>query len=291
MSALTRSFAPIIAIAASLIAIAPASADSRTTAPVLPAATYADLADLADGAPLVIRVQPRKLVQVEAERARGVRAGSGRFYIEARVEALVSGGGLMGDQVRYLVDLPLDAKGKPPAIKKKSVVIFARAVAARPGELQLVAPDGQLLWDPALDGRLRGVLGELLASNAPGRVTGVREAIHVSGTLAGEGETQLFLTTASGDPAAVTIARAPGQPPRISVSFSELVEASSGTPPRDSLGWYRLACFLAPTLPTGANISGTPTDRNAAGADYRTLLEQLGPCPRNRPLAGADNRK
>ena len=35
---------------------------------------------------------------------------------------------------------------------------FARAVAARPGELQLVAPDGQLLWDPALDGRLRGVM-------------------------------------------------------------------------------------------------------------------------------------
>lgn len=282
MTSLTSTFAQIIALAASFAAITPGSADSRPPAPALPAPTYADLADLADGAALVIRVQPRKLAPVEAARAPGLRAGWGRFYVEARVEALVSGRGLMGDQVRYLVDLPLDAKGKPPAIKKKSVVIFARAVAGRPGELQLVAPDGQLLWDTALDTRLRGVLGELLAPGAPQRLSGVREAIHVTGTLAGEGETQLFLSTASGDPAAATITRTPGQPPRISVSFSELVEASGGTPPRDSLAWYRLACFLTPTLPAGANISGNVTDRNAAAADYRALLERLGPCPRTR---------
>lgn len=282
MTSLTSTFAQIIALAASFAAITPGSADSRPPAPALPAPTYADLTDLADGAPLVIRVQPRKLAPVEAARAPGLRAGWGRFYVEARVEALVSGRGLMGDQVRYLVDLPLDAKGKPPAIKKKSVVIFARAVAGRPGELQLVAPDGQLLWDTALDTRLRGVLGELLAPGAPQRLSGVREAIHVTGTLAGEGETQLFLSTASGDPAAATITRTPGQPPRISVSFSELVEASGGTPPRDSLAWYRLACFLTPTLPAGANISGNVTDRNAAAADYRALLERLGPCPRTR---------
>lgn len=282
MSPLTRTFATILAIGSILAGIAPAWADSRLPAPLAPPPSYADLADLADGAPLVIRVQPRKLAPVEAERARGLRAGWGRYYVEARVEALVSGRGLMGDQVRYLVDLPLDAKAKPPAIKKKSVVIFARAVAGRPGELQLVAPDGQLLWDAALDTRLRGVLGELLTPGAPQRVSGVREAIHVTGTLAGEGETQLFLSTVSGDPAAATISRTPGQPPRISVSFSELVEASGSTPPRDSLGWYRLACFLPPTLPVGANISGSTADRNAAAADYRALLERLGPCPRTR---------
>lgn len=282
MTSLTRTFAQIIALASSLAAITPASADSRSPAPLPPSPSYADLADLSDGTPLVIRVQPRKLAPVEAAQAPGLRAGSGRFYVEARVEALVSGRGLMGDQVRYLVDLPLDAKGKPPAIKKKSVVIFARPVAGRPGELQLVAPDGQLLWDAALDERLRGVLAELLSPGAPQRLTGVREAIHVTGTLAGEGETQLFLSTASGDPAAATITRTPGQPTRISVSFSELVEASGGTPPRDSLAWYRLACFLAPTLPAGANISGSVTDRNAAAADYRALLERLGPCPRTR---------
>ncbi|MDP3906369.1 hypothetical protein [Novosphingobium sp.] len=282
MPTLTSTFAQILALASAAAAIAPAVADSRPAIPVLPAPTYADLADLADGAPLVIRVQPRKLAAVEPERARGVRAGWGRFYVEGRVEALVSGRGLMGEQVRYLVDLPLDAKGKPPAIRKKSVVIFARTVAGRPGELQLVAPDGQLLWDTALDARLRSVLGELLSPGAPQRITGVREAIHVTGTLAGEGETQVFLSTASGDPAAATIARTPGQPARISVSFSELVGTDGGTPPRDSLAWYRLACFLAPGLPAGASISGGAADRAAASADYRALLERLGPCPRTR---------
>lgn len=282
MPALTRTFAPILIFAATLTATPPAMADSRGAAPARPVPTYADLADLADGAPLVIRVQPRKLVAVEAERAPGVRAGQGRFYIESRIEALVSGRGLTGEQVRFLADLPLDAKGKPPALKKKSVVIFARAVAGRPGELQLVAPDALLAWDEALDARLRGVLGELLAPAAPQRVTGVREAIHVAGTLAGEGETQLFLSTAGGDPAAATIVRAPDQPPKISVSFSELVGSSAGIPPTDSLAWYRLACFLPPALPAGANILGTPADRAAAAADYRTLLTALGPCHRTR---------
>lgn len=282
MPALTRTFIPILTIVAALASIAPAQADSQPVLSVPPAPTYADLADLADGAPLVIRVQPRKLVQIEAARAPGLRDGRGRFYIESRVEALVSGRGLVGDQMRFLADLPLDFRGKPPALKKKSAVIFARAVAERPGELQLVAPDALLPWDTALDARLRGVLGELLAPGAPQRVTGVREAIHVSGTLAGEGETQLFLSTASGDPAAVTIARTPNQPPRISVSFSELVGAGAGTPQADSLAWYRLACFLPPALPTSANISGTAADRNAAAADYRALLARLGPCPRTR---------
>lgn len=282
MPALTRTFAPILTMAASLAAIMPAPADSQPVVPARPTHTYADLADLADGAPLVIRVQPRKLVQVEAARAPGLGAGRGRFYIESLIEALVSGGTLMGDQVRFLADLPLDAKGKPPAIKKKSVVIFARPVAGRPGELQLVAPDALLPWDTALDARLRGVLGELLTPGAPQRITGVREAIHVPGTLAGEGETQLFLSTASGEPAAVTVVRTADQLPKISVSFSELVRSSPGVPPTDSLAWYRLACFLPPALPAGANISGTAGDRATAAADYRALLARLGPCPRTR---------
>jgi hypothetical protein len=256
-------------------------ADSPPPAP--PPPSYADLVDLADSAPLVIRVQPRKLTRLEPERARGVRAGWGRFYAEAKTEALVAGTGSLGPALRYLVDLPLDPKGKPPKFKKKkSVVLFARAVPGRPDELQLVAPDAQLLWDPALDARLRGVLGELLAANAPQAIAGVREAIFVPGTLAGEGETQLFLTTAGGEPAALTVARRPGQPPRWGVSFSELVAAEGAAPPRDTLAWYRLACFLPRELPGSATVLGSSAERAAAARDYRFVIEQLGSCPRTR---------
>lgn len=269
-----------IALLAAMLGAAPILADSP--APPSPPVPYADLADLADGTPLVVRVSPRKLVQVEPERARGLRSGWGRFYVEARTEALIAGTGSLGQQLRYLVDLPLDAKGKPAKLKKKSVVIFARAVPARPGELQLVAPDAQLLWNPDLDLRLRGVIKELYASDAPQRIAGLREAIHVAGNLAGEGETQLFFATAKGEPAAITVSRSPGRAPRWGVSFSELVAAEGAVPARDTLAWYRLACFLPAQMPASASVSGSAADRAAAARDYRFVMEQLGSCPRSR---------
>lgn len=258
------------------------SVDSRASAlPLAAPVSYADIADLADSAPLVIRAQPRKVVQVEVARAHGLRPGWGRFYVEAKTEALLAGAAPLGGALRYLVDLPLDAKGKAPKFKKKSVILFARLVPGRPGELQLVAPDAQLLWDPALEGRVAAVLRELFAAGAPPRINGVREAIHVAGNLAGQGETQIFLTSSNGEPAALTVSRQPGAVPRWGVSFSELV-ALDTVPPRESLGWYRLACFLPAALPDTANGSQSSADRAAAAQDYAFVRDQLGPCPRYR---------
>jgi hypothetical protein len=270
----------ILALGAALLGPGAGYGDSRTPPPSSPP-TYADLADLADGAPLVIRAQPRKIAAVEPERARGLRAGWGRFYVEARTEALIAGSAPLGEALTYLVDLPLDAKGKPPQFKKKSVVLFARPVTGRPGQLQLVAPDAQLLWDAALDARIKGVLRELYANGAPPRISAVREAVHTSGDLAGAGETQIFLVTASGDPAAITVTRAPGSTPQWGVSFSELVDSGSA-PGRDTLAWYRLACFLPPALPRIAASSDNGRDRAAASADYAFVMSQLGTCLRTR---------
>lgn len=259
-----------------------AAVDSHAAIPPAPPpVSYADIADLADLAPLVIRAQPRKVVPVEAARARGLRPGWGRYYIEAKTEALLAGSAPLGEALRYLVDLPLDAKGKAPKFKKKSVILFARLVPGRPGELQLVAPDAQLLWDPALESRVAGVLRELLAPGAPQRISGVREANHVAGNLAGEGETQIFLTALNGEPAALTVSRQPWAAPRWGVSFSELV-ALDTVPPRETLGWYRLACFLPSELPSVANASENSADRAAAAQDYAFVRDQLGPCPRYR---------
>ena len=264
------------------LALAAVPADSAPRPPLEPVVTYADLADLADRAPLVLRAQVRKVAVVEPERAPGLRAGWVRLYVEARTEALLSGPPLTGDALRYLVDVPLDAKGKVPKLTKLSVLLFARAVPGRPGELQLVAPDAQLRWGPLAEARLRGLLGELLAAGAPGRVNKVREAIYVPGNLAGEGETQLFLDTADGEPATITVVHKPGEPPRWSVSFSELADASGTPPARETLVWYRLACFLPAALEEGANVSATPEDRAQAEADYGFVRSGLGDCPRDR---------
>ena len=271
----------ILAMLAAALLTSAALGDSRPPAALAPPPTYADLADLADGAPLVIRAQPRKIAAVEPARARGVRPGWGRFYVEAKTEALIAGSAPLGEALRYLVDLPLDPKGKPPGFKKKSVVLFARAVAGHPGELQLVVPDAQLLWDASLDARLKGVLRELYTPGAPPRISGVREAVHSGGELAGAGETQIFLVAASGEPAAITVSRSPGSAPRWGVSFSELV-ASDSAPARDTLGWYRLACFLPSALPGAANTSSDNDDRDAAAQDYAFVRSQLGTCSRIR---------
>ena len=104
--------APVsVSVAAQAATIIPAAAPNP--------ATYADLADLSDSAPIVLRAQVRKLVPVDAARARGVRPGWARYYVEARTSALLSGNTALGEALRYLVDLPLDARGKPPALKSE----------------------------------------------------------------------------------------------------------------------------------------------------------------------------
>lgn len=271
--------AALLASANTLNAASPAGPAANLPAP--PAATYADLADLADSAPLVLRAQVRKMLPVEPARATGLRPGLGRFYIEARTVAFLSGSGLIGEGLRYLVDLPLDAKGKPPKLKKAEVFLFARDPRGRPGEIQLVAPDAQVRWDAASEARLRAILAELHGPNPPPRISRLFEAIHVPGTLAGEGETQFSLLTGANTAASITVIHRAGQRPAWNVSFSEVVD-SGGVPPRETLAWYRLACFLPAALPPGTNLSATRLDAAQAESDWRLVRRDLGDCPRNR---------
>jgi len=243
-------------------------------------ATYADVVGMADSAALVAQLQVVSATRVDDARAPGLRPGFGRFYVEARTKALLAGKTGLGESVRYLVDLPLDAKGKPPKLKKVDVFVFGRPVAARPGELQLVSPRAQLPFTPANDQRVRGVLRDLVAPDAPARITGVRELLYVPGNLAGQGETQIFLNTADSSAASITVRHEPGTAPQWGASFSELV-AELGAPPRpETIEWYRLACFLPNNPPPRANVSGSEADRRQAAADYRMVVGELGVCER-----------
>ena len=252
-------------------------------APIL-SPTYADLVDLADSTTMVLLVQARKTAVVEPGRAPGVRRGWVRLYVEAQLVGVLRGGLPTSDSLRYLADVSLDSKGKPPSLKKDTFVIFARS-GGQPGELQLVAPDAQLAADPPRVAQLRKILGQLATPDAPGRITNVYEALYEQGTLAGEGETQIFLTTASGAPASITVTHRPAQPTRWSASFSEVVNADGTPPPPETLAWYRLACFLPARLPAAANVSDNPEDKAQAEADYSFVRQDMGACTRTR--AGA----
>ncbi|ABC64845.1 hypothetical protein ELI_13765 [Erythrobacter litoralis HTCC2594] len=254
-----------------------AAQDGPASAP-----SWADLADLADASQLVVRAEVKKQAELKPERAVGVAPGYTRLYIEAETIALISGSVPVGEKLRYLVDVPLDERGRAPKLRKSEVLLFARAVPSRPGEIQLVARDAQLPWSQQLEDRLRPILVALAAPDAAPAVGGVRDALSVEGNLSGESETQIFLQTATGDPVSMSVVRRPGMRPVWGVSYSEIVDQAVQAPTPQTLGWYRLACFLPQTLPGGANLSTDPAGRAMAARDYAFVIEQLGPCQRTR---------
>ena len=246
--------------------------------------TYADLADLADRAPLVARVEIRDAIRLKPEQAPGLRPGMARVLIKAKTRAVLLGE-TIGESASYLADVPLDAKGKLPKLKKSAALIFARVAPARPGELQLVSSAGQVAWSQPLEDRVRAILTELVAPGAPPRVTGVREVSYVPGNLVGEGETQIFLSTEAGDPVSISVVHRPGAPRVWGVAFGEIVDQAARAPLRDTLAWYRLACFLPAGLAAATDLSGDGEAQRKAAEDYRYVRGQLGACPRT--LAGS----
>jgi hypothetical protein len=242
--------------------------------------TYADLATLSDAAALVVRVQIRNATALKPERAPGLAPGFARLFVEANTLALIAGRSGVGAAVTYLVDVPLDARGKVPKLKKREFLLFARAVTGRSGELQLIAPGAQLDYTPALEARVRPILTELYAAEVPPRITGVSDALAVPGTLTGESETQIFLATENRSPVSISVLRRPGQRAQWGVSWGEIIDSAARPPAPETLRWYRLACSLPAQLPSGANLARDPAERRLAAGDYAFVREALGPCER-----------
>jgi hypothetical protein len=260
-----------------------AAAQPAPTQPApAPALTYADLADLALPAPVVAHVQLRRAIPVRPEQAAGVRAGHTRFYVEAQALSLIRGVAGTPTELRYVVDLPNGADGRPARPARRSEwLVFAREVPGRIGELQLVARDALIPYAPATADRVRAILREALTADAPPALTAIGRAFHVPGALPGTGETQIFLQTSQNQPISLTIARETGGAPRWSVSLSEFVDAGATQPAQGSLLWYRLACFLPERLPP-ASTADAGEHRAAVAADYEVVRAGLGPCPRSR---------
>ena len=288
MRALLSAVALGFSLASGCFISASAAESSPAAAPASPY-SYADIADLATIAPMTVHARIFRATPLKAERAPGLKAGQARFYVEADVVGLIRGAGPLAARISYLVDLPLDARGKPPKLKKKQpVLLFARPVegaapgAKNTGSVQLVAPDAQLPWDPATDAQLRAILTELVKPGAPPAITGVANGFHVPGTLPGEGETQLFLDTRTGEPVSLTILTAPDGSRRWAAAFGEIVDGSAAVPARDTLAWYRLACGLPRQLPLSKLAGTAPEDRKKAASDYAVVLGALGECTRTR---------
>lgn len=273
--------AACVALVASSLSANGGFAANPASAPVVPADAwrYADMADLFAGAPLVIHA---RITAATAIKMPPRPDGAVRFYVEGDVVALIRGAQAVPPKVIWLVDMQPDSRGKIPKLKKMQVLLAALPVQERAGEIRLAARDAQVFWSPSVELRARAVITSAAAPDAPPPVTGISSAFHTAGTVTGEGETQIFLATASSAPVSISILTRPGQAKRWAVALGEIVDEAADPPARDTLTWYRLACFLPPTLPATAVAELPPSDADAARADYGFVMQALGACPRTR---------
>ncbi len=288
MIVLSRFSAALVALA---LPCAPLAARSPQDAAALAQADravtgglgYADLTDLVLVAPVIADATIRSVSRIKGAEAAGVAADRARLYVTVDVTALIRGAQGLPPRIGYLLDAPLDARGRVPNLKKQRVLVLARPVPGAIDQVQLVAPDAQLPWTPDTDSRLRAIAREVLAADAPPVITGVGNAFHVPGALPGEGETQVFMTTADQRPVSLSVLRRPGEQPRWAVALSEIVDEAAAPPPRDTLLWYRLACALPATLPERSTAALEPANAQVAQEDYRFVIGALGDCGRTRP--------
>ncbi len=279
----------LLKIGASALFLAVTSpAIAATTTPVtyaVPADTtsYADVADLVVIAPLIIDAKIRSVKKVPAEQAIGVPVNMQRFLVEADVQGLIRGTGGITPQVRFVLDLAKDSRGKLPSVNKQRLFLMANYTNT-PGNIKLVRPDALIQWSAGNDILLRSITKEAVRIDAPVQVTGIGNAFHNPGTLLGDGETQIFLKTANNQPMAITVLSQQAVGKSWSVSTSELIDETSSAPKKDSLLWYRLACGLPKSIPDIAFETNATESRSAARADYVFVIKSLGPCDRQRPL-------
>ena len=243
---------------------------------------YADIADLAGNSPVVIHAVVKEDIKVKPERATGLQQGFERHYIVAETRALIRGSGGAPKLIRYVIDMPLGTNGKTAKLKRSPVILFARQVNAVTGDTQLSAPDAQISWTPERDARVRSIVREFVGNDAAPDISRITSAFHVPGTIIGEGETQVFMETKTGDPISITVISR-DQKKNWAVSLSEIVDQAANAPTRNSLLWYRLACFLPKNLPISVIAADREADANQAKQDYATVMQELGTCPRARP--------
>jgi hypothetical protein len=245
-------------------------------------ASYADIADLVVIAPLIVDMTVRNVQKLSAEQSVGIPTSLERVLVEADVMALIRGEGGITPRIRFLLDVPKNAKGKIPKLQKQRMYLFGRQVTGRPGEVQLARPNALALYSTTNDALVRAITKEAVQANAPRRITSVSGAFHSAGTVLGEGETQIFLKTDNDQPLSLTILSRPSQQKKWAVSTAEIIDASATAPQRFTLLWYRLACDLPRSLLSDRIEGASNADITRAQADYKFVIESLGPCGRKR---------
>ena len=245
-------------------------------------AAYADIADLVTISPMILDVQIRKVQKLQAEQTVNVPPNLQRAVVTADVLALIRGSSGVAARVKFLLDIPRDSRGKIPKLKKQRFFLLGAGVTGRPDMVKLSRPDALVAYSATNDQLVRKITREAVQLDAPPAVAGIASAFFSAGTVLGEGNTQIFLHAANNSPFSISVTSLAGKPKIWTVSTSELIEEGAATPKRHTLMWYRLACGLPRTLSAEQVESGDGENAARAQADYRYVIDALGPCGRKR---------
>ncbi len=263
----------ILPICLILAIFAPARAQSP--APALAAsdrlAGFADTAELALAAPVIVRATITKAQRLSGKAAPDVAPSRVRFLVTAAVSNVLVAPGGMGGSLQYLWDAPQDSRGRPPAVKGTDVLAFVLPPAPD-GSTRLVSRRGQQPFDTALADTVRAVVTDQRSGKVP-VIRGVSNGFRADGTVSGESESQFFLTTADGKPATLVVQNRPGEVRRVLVARGDIIDESAERVRPGTLLWYRLACFLPAQLPAAAGGNDA-----ALAQDWRNAIASLGPC-------------
>ncbi|WP_373474532.1 hypothetical protein [Sphingorhabdus sp.] len=245
-------------------------------------ASYADIADLVVISSLIVDANVRNLRKIPPEQAVGVPANLQRMLVEADIVTLIRGQEGVAPRVRFLLDIPKDAKGKIPKLKKQRLFLLGSSVAGRPGEIRLSRPNALIQWSAANDILVRAITKEAVQIDAPEKITDITSAFYSAGTVIGEGETQIFLKTAKEQPLSLSVLSRPGEEKRWAVSTAEVIDESATAPAKFTLLWYRLACELPRSIAAEMVEAADSEGAAKVQADYNYILDSIGPCGRKR---------
>lgn len=244
-------------------------------------ASYDDIMSITLESELVVDIVAKKIKNLPASQSVGVRPDRKRVLIIAEVQSLIRGKTGLNSEVSFLFDAPIDSRGKIPKLKKLRFVAFGRHISGRNDFIRLTHTASMLLYSESLNNRVRNSIREVIADNAPQKITSISSAFHSPGTIIGEGETQIFLNTEFGQPMAISVTSKQGQNRRWSVSTSEVIDINATEPRRFSLLGYRLACSLPRSLSPSIIESINQDNREKLLSDYKLVIDSIGLCQRN----------
>ncbi len=250
---------------------------------------YADLADLALAAPVVLAARVRATIRVPRKSAPDLVPGARRYLVRADVARAILAPGPVPSRVEYLWDVPSEVR---PDIDDRDVLLFLLPTPGRPDQFRLARPNAQIAADAALEARVATILREAHAAT-PAKTVTVTRAFTVTGAVPGEVETQIFLKTDASLPTSLVVISRPGEARRWTSASGDTIDTDAPPPQRDTLAWYGLACGLPRALPPAATADLDPALRPQAASDYAFVLSQLGACrgtpPKDASSTPTDN--